>query len=291
MSRPRRAPSQWKPVVVEINSARGVWSRALFYHLTALSVLPAQIGGLGQTTVWLNSDACFSATRLQAEIEEMLPKQVDPMDGDRAALYSLKHVHVFRTQSSEQVIETLKALPQYLFNTFKHHSADRRLGLIVLDSATSFYWQDRVAAEEAYYMHTDKHESQPSRASSIIAQLQKLQQEFRCAIVFSTSYQSRPSQPRGHSRADGTAMPEEPRGVSSWTAFATLNLRVFRSKSARAVGRLAEGLSNMDQPTSKPVLFVEPESDLSHRWSASAKRAVQELDGHGRFQFRPSNDK
>src|SRR4030095_12875097 len=59
----------------------------------------------------------------------------------------LRHVHVFRPQSSQALLATIQSLETYLLDGSDHISGLRPLRAIVLDSATAFYWQDRREAE------------------------------------------------------------------------------------------------------------------------------------------------
>lgn len=62
---------------------------------------------------------------------------------------ALKHVHIFRPQSLDSTVSTLKSLPGYLFDKSKHYSIDRPVAFIAVDSASAFYWQHRADEDDA----------------------------------------------------------------------------------------------------------------------------------------------
>lgn len=62
---------------------------------------------------------------------------------------ALKHIHIYRPQSLRSLIATITALPIYLFDASAHHSSTRRVGVILLDSASAFVWSERAEDEMA----------------------------------------------------------------------------------------------------------------------------------------------
>lgn len=187
--------SRWKPAIIELTSSRPASGKTnLLYYLTALAVLPTNHRGQGTAMVWFDTDGRFSATRLQEVMLGVVSLSItNEDDGESVVLDALTHVHVFRPHSSRQLIETLDYLPFYLLDSTAHSSIRRRLGLLVLDSAAAFYWQDRFEAETARFEHPDAPRDKPSRAAEIITRLKKVQDEFDCAIAYSTSCLLRPS--------------------------------------------------------------------------------------------------
>jgi DNA-repair protein XRCC2 len=57
---------------------------------------------------------------------------------------SMKRIHVFRPTSSVQLAVSLLRLPAY----HTSHLPDDEIGLIVIDSISSFYWPDRFTLEQ-----------------------------------------------------------------------------------------------------------------------------------------------
>lgn len=63
---------------------------------------------------------------------------------------ALQNVHIFRPSSLASLVSTLHSLPSYLLappEKSQHYSGSRAVGLLVIDSASAFFWQERMAAE------------------------------------------------------------------------------------------------------------------------------------------------
>lgn len=59
---------------------------------------------------------------------------------------ALLNLHLFRPSSSAQVAATIMHLPKYHHD--EPHIQHREMGLVVVDSLSSFYWQDRLITEQ-----------------------------------------------------------------------------------------------------------------------------------------------
>lgn len=86
-----------------------------------------------------NSAAATAATAkaaktLQQDVEEIIHT-------------SLQHIHIFRPTSLASLIATIQTLPAYLFDSSAHHSFERQVSLLVVDSVTAFFWQQRMGRE------------------------------------------------------------------------------------------------------------------------------------------------
>lgn len=209
---------------------------SLLYHLSAFSILAKCYGGNEATIVWLDTDGRFSSLRLAQLYARMLQTrsiQSNELDLDAQVRGGLSHVHVFRPQSSAQLIATLKTVPDYLLSRNKHHSQQRPLGLVVLDSVTTFYWADRADAEVTWLSNPGA-AAPPSTTSQIIAQLTEIEQVFGCAVAFTTDASL---QRRNRTRLDSAArtvvdspVPTQNEQVFQdlWTNFANITLNVHR---------------------------------------------------------------
>lgn len=145
----------------------------------------------------------------------------------------LSHVHVFQPQSSAQLLATFNSLPEYLLSRDRHHSQQRQLGLVILDSATAFYWADRADAEVARLSDPGA-TAPPSTAYQTISHLKELEQIFSCTIIFTTDASLRRknrSQPDSDARttADSPLPPQNENVFQDpWTNFATVTLDLHR---------------------------------------------------------------
>ncbi|EXJ88832.1 hypothetical protein A1O3_01896 [Capronia epimyces CBS 606.96] len=271
-----------KPPTIELSSRKsGAGKTNLLYYLCTLAALPQDIGGKSATVVYIDSDARFSATRLMQIMQHHIitarqsttdaanntenttttdlsvPKgttaEVKDRDTDtEIALEALQHIHVFRPQSSSQVVSVLDSLPSYLLDRSRHPSFYRGLSLVVLDSATAFYWQDRFDRDMARLglasPGVDVSSSPgPSPTAEIIERLKAIQHRFECVVAFSTNHpspppvQSYPSRSaRVHARGGNQSQDQIPTtpsaplslapAVTSWTSYATLTLDLSRAQ-------------------------------------------------------------
>ncbi|EXJ94795.1 hypothetical protein A1O1_03193 [Capronia coronata CBS 617.96] len=220
-----------KPATIEISSLKSAAGKtSLLYYLCAVATLPKAVGGKASTVVYIDSDGRFSATRLMqimqhhmvttrtqrqdtndgttgttdiegttttdAQVSEGAITTAKDNDADRdIALEALQHIHVFRPQSSSQVMSVLNSLPDYLLDGSRHSSIYRRLGLVVVDSATAFYWQDRFDRDmwRLDAAAGGGPASQPSpvpTTAQIIDGLKAVQDRFECVVVFSSNRSS-----------------------------------------------------------------------------------------------------
>ncbi|KAI4849324.1 hypothetical protein E4T44_02300 [Aureobasidium sp. EXF-8845] len=58
---------------------------------------------------------------------------------------ALSHIHIFQPSSLSSLIATISSLPTYFLNP-KNGSVEKRLGAIIIDSASTFFWHDKVGA-------------------------------------------------------------------------------------------------------------------------------------------------
>ena len=283
---------QWKPVVLELTSSLPSSGKTnLLYYITARAVLPSRHGGQGTAVVWLDSDGRFSALRLREVVLGVVSSSTAGEDIMESLLpEALTHVHVFRPRTSQQLVQTLDVLPSYLFNAEAHLSISRRLGLLVLDSATAFYWQDRFDSEVARFERPDKPSGKPSQATEIITRLKKLQKEFDCAVTYSTSSAFAAVDKPTPLLASETAAPQEPRSVSPWTAFATLTMilsrmHVPRFRSQMSMEECWRDQGKREEAVERGKFVAEIDRSASETWAASVTEKCRLMEAGGSFIF------
>ncbi|KAJ9654810.1 hypothetical protein H2201_008935 [Coniosporium apollinis] len=200
-----------KPPIVELTSTTpGSGKTHLLYLTTIHAILPVthasiMLHGFSSAVIILDTDNRFNIPRLadilKAHVVACQQAQQKPAleDQDLENLIQgcLKHVHVYRPQSTGSLLATLNAIPTYLFNAGAHHSSHRRLHSIILDSASAFYWPMR-AEEELAKLGRQLHEPSDVDAPNAVLStmttpwtqlsrhLRRLQQMFDCAILFAT---------------------------------------------------------------------------------------------------------
>lgn len=183
--------------------------------------------------IYVDNDGRFSATRLVQIIThhlETLPSTPTAETIRDIAHETLNHIYIFRPQSSTQLLSILDSLPSFLLDRTRHSSIYRPLGLVVLDSATAFHWQDRFDRTVAQLdTPTVADRDQPSKTTEIIARLKALQKRFECAVMFSSTSAAPTQKSMQTPHTDpNVAVPPTPSSLSPWTTYATLTLNLTR---------------------------------------------------------------
>lgn len=203
--------------VLEISSTSSAAGKSqTLYYLVALTVLPHEfegisVGGFGSAAVFLDNDGRFDAERLRVIargiVQDKLVREGEPPSGISvhesigAMLYaSLQHVHVFRPQSSPALLATIQSLDAYLFDLSRHTSVDRPLRAICIDSATAFFWQDKLQDEIARTEDIGRSVAEIEREryqkesfhiadlySDIVTSLKRVQRIFDCNVVYTAN--------------------------------------------------------------------------------------------------------
>lgn len=212
--------------VVEISStSSGAGKTQTLYYLAAVAILPsefngAKLNGRESAVVFIDSDGRFDAERLltvargivHKKLKSQHERAVSPSasategvleysqeDLDALLVASLQHVHVFRPQSSVALLSTLQSLDTYLLDLARHFSSSRPLHAIIIDSASAFFWQDKlhdeVARTEDIGRPYDEIECERRKKKSfylfdmyadLVTELKRLQRRFSCAVVYTT---------------------------------------------------------------------------------------------------------
>lgn len=143
--------------LIEIQGPPASGKTHLLYHLVVTSISPAavldiQIGGWDKAAVIFDTDGSFNMLRLHElllnRLGSFLRTDLSPDDVhlslEDLARAALTKVHVFRPTSSAQLAASLLNLPKYHIE----HLPDDEIGLIAVDSVSSFYWPDRFTVEQ-----------------------------------------------------------------------------------------------------------------------------------------------
>lgn len=221
---PRLKPTDPVLEISSISSASG--KTQLLYYLTALAVLPSSVEGVGlggrdSAVIFIDSDGRFDADRLQIVTAGILRQKLADggisVDAETVLVTSLQHVHVFRPQSSSSLLATLQSLDSYLFDLSRHFSSARPLHAIIIDSASAFFWQDKLRDEvsriedigrPASELERERQQKQSFYLSDLyaelVSELKRLQRRFSCAVIYTSiawggrsvgTQQPRPSDP------------------------------------------------------------------------------------------------
>ncbi|KAL5495189.1 hypothetical protein ACEPAI_652 [Sanghuangporus weigelae] len=160
--------------VLEIQGPAASGKTHLVYRLTMQCILPekvfhskehipseVEIGGWEKSAIVMDTDGRWSAHRLKLllirRLEKVLPSghsELQQLIQDTVA-QSLQRLHVFRIRSSASLAATLFHLPLY----HSQRMIDEEIGLLSIDSISSFYWIDRYYLEQQRQGSSDRKDS------------------------------------------------------------------------------------------------------------------------------------
>jgi hypothetical protein len=239
-----------------ISSGPGAGKTSLMYYIISVAILPATysstpIGGHGSAVVVLDADNRFRIERLvevmamyvSSRLADDGVSQQKNTDGLRDLIHAcLAHVQIFRLQSMQSLLATLRKIPEMLESRTAHRSAHRRLHSIILDSASAFFWQTRAAEENGTSTVTAN-----ETYALLVQELTTLSQRFSCAVVASS-----------WDLGAGQVFTQSLRASlpTSWSGFPTLRLALRRLP----VPRFAVGMS-----------FQEAEAEKEMRWEVLSR--------------------
>ena len=308
--------------VVEITSpSSGDGKTQLLYLIAAVALLPSSfegvpLGGRDTAVVVLDLDGRFDVDRLFDVARGLVEKNLRPGQASEEAAQraqegqgptvsessvaslitaALQHVHIFRPQSSSASLATLRQLDAYLFDTTKHNSAARRLGAILLDSVSAFYYQDRLRDELARTEEIGMSAADIARARDgktsfhlsvlyreIGEELRRLQNLFDCAVFYTTW---------GINRVSGTAVPSfRPHLPPPWPTFPCVRIVVSRDSVRPFAPNASIVEMERDAPIRQSVVRQGKFSAWVDRWgeehwAPSVIAALNRMDGRGGFAF------
>lgn len=279
-----------RPNIVEITSEEpGAGKTHLLYLIIAIAVLPHSLSGVilngnCSAIVIFDTDDRFSVERLVQVVRLHIDQQIkahkedgqetesdpQPAPSDVAISdvisTSLQHIHIFRPQSLASTISSLQYLPTYILDGTKHHSSNRSLHSIIIDSITTFYWPLRASEDNARLESLDRTISAPQirpRTShgtfaQLLHHMRVLSHQFSCSIITTGT------SPSARYMDSDAGFP--------WPALPMLRLRVAR----KAVPKFAPALS-----------IEEAVAEKEDRWKEVQKGrfVVVADDGRGEFEF------
>ncbi|KAL4915832.1 hypothetical protein BDW62DRAFT_212399 [Aspergillus aurantiobrunneus] len=319
--------------VLEISSTSPAAGKSqVLYYLSALAVLPHEFNGISldgfdSTVVFIDTDGRFDAERLRTVARGIVRSKLlaraetsspDPSLDDAfetMLLASMQHVHVFRPQSSSALLATLQSLDTYLLNIPLHVSSNRALQAIYIDSATAFFWQDKLRNEIARTEDIGRSVADIERErrqkesfhladihADLVASLKRLQHVFDCAVIYTTtSFSGKPTErssvPHGSYNPLDTAL-RAPSFRSPlpppWGLFPTLRLVLQREVVRPFPPSVTVHEARRDAPMRQEVVMRGEFLGSVNGWGREdwPQRILEELkrrDG-GQFTFNAGRD-
>jgi hypothetical protein len=233
--------SQQQPVIELSSEQSGAGKTHLLYLTITVAILPqffadVPLDGKGSAVVLLDTERRFSVQRLVEIMQQYITaKNTEAPEVKELITNSLQHLHIFQPHTMESTLATLSSLHDYMINS-SHQSAHRPLHSIVIDSASTFYWQGRAEEDTAQLASLEQNPGGPSPErpnpySTLVQSLRKLSQTFSCAIIATTHvFSFNRSQP-GSSNLRTLPSP--------WASFPTTRLLLTREP----VRKFARGMS------------------------------------------------
>jgi len=111
----------------------------LLYYLLATCILP---GGWNKAAIVFDMDGKFNISRFNQLLVGRLNLSSEAIT--TIVERCLKHLHIFRPTSSDQLLVTLAHLHKY----HAKHFPDIALGMVAIHSVDAFYWPDRFKTEQ-----------------------------------------------------------------------------------------------------------------------------------------------
>jgi DNA-repair protein XRCC2 len=178
--------------VIEIQGPPASGKTHLLYHLIVTCILPSKflstsLGGWGKAAIVFDMDGSFDLYRLRvllvSRIRRLLSDKAEmrsPME--QLGTQALERCHIFCPTSSAQLAATLHWLPAYHIS----HIPSDEIGLIAIDSISSFYWLDRFTVEQMRSVPPHPGQSTTSfipPLRNILTTLEKLSQSHGAVAV------------------------------------------------------------------------------------------------------------
>ena len=171
--------------MIEIQGPPASGKTHLLYYLIMSAILPTEflgspIDGWDKAAVIYDTDGTFDIQRLHQLLVSRVARILPQDSAKHLALAALKRVHVFRPTSSIQLATTLTSFPKYHITSI----LDEDVGLVAVDSVSSFYWPDRFTMEQLNSA-TAQHGTFHTRNSLkyILTALQKIRLSYGAVIV------------------------------------------------------------------------------------------------------------
>ncbi|KAI0684040.1 hypothetical protein BC835DRAFT_1422664 [Cytidiella melzeri] len=141
--------------VIEVQGAPASGKTHLVYQTVISCTLPVHSGpacrkGWGKSAVVFDSDGTFDVSRLKTLLATQISStpygEGEPVNKDELVASCLSRLHVVRPTSSIQLAATILNLANS--HATESQFLDQEVGLVAIDSLSSFYWQDRFTTEQ-----------------------------------------------------------------------------------------------------------------------------------------------
>ncbi|KAI9712232.1 MAG: hypothetical protein M1812_006967 [Candelaria pacifica] len=303
-----------KSAVIEITGRSSCSGKTqLLYYITALSVLPAvfqghALYGKEGAVIVLDTDGRFDVSRLRQVMWHYVRQQqgtryqsANPssdVDVDALLTAALHHIHIFRPQSSASLLATIETLPNYLLSATTHISQNRCLQTLLLDSASAFFWQDRMADDQLEALAANEGTNKGSETKAFVQTWQALvralryvQSTFGCTIIATNWGLFTNTPPQQQQYTSQVTIPSiRPHLPPVWTSFCTLRIVVQREKVRQFVPEMSfmEAVAENDrrlEAVRQAGFSGWVDGWDSEGWSTEIRQRLRTVQGRGSFWF------
>ncbi|KAI5244689.1 hypothetical protein E4T43_03618 [Aureobasidium subglaciale] len=189
---------------------------------------------------------------------------------------TLNHIHIYSPKSLTSLIATLSTLPSYFLSP-SNPSRSRRLGAIILDSASSFYWDDRFASST-----TSTSTPGIGRYPALASVLKRVSITLQAPVLFTTDHLTPTTLETKHKTA--ALKPQLP---SPWPTLPSLHLIITRKQEIARFERDIDAQTAITQTktrdkaavSSAPKFEITVNSHGDEGWMAMTS-------GHGGFSVK-----
>ena len=281
--------------------------KQLLYYVISQSLLPVSIGdvalgGRESAIILFDLGGSISFTRLKKVMikiitsavgETSMPRHVEEMQD--VVHTSFENLHVIRPYSSRSLIDSLKSLQSYIFDTTSHVSANRPIGAIILNDIDAFLWQDRL--EDAEHQAEESNMPQASRYLSsifhdLINELRRLQRDFSCQVIATSSALNTLT----YTRVDSLSVPILQSHLPSvWNSFVTTRLIVQRDTVRKfhygiSAEEAAREAAQRQEVVERSTFSAQLDWSKSDAWREATRAAIKAMAGAADIQFKVTAD-
>lgn len=165
--------------VIEIQGP-SVGKSHLLMHFIMACILPVShldipLHGWDKSAILIDLDHTFDVHRFRHLLENRIKAHISNSDEnlDLFVDLSLRKLHVFRPESSVQFAVTAANIPNY----HASNMPEDEIGLVAVDSLSSFYWQDRFLSEQP-------RDGKPSGVERALHSLEQIRQLHGSVIAY-----------------------------------------------------------------------------------------------------------
>ncbi|KAH7911933.1 hypothetical protein BJ138DRAFT_854500 [Hygrophoropsis aurantiaca] len=180
--------------ILEIQGPAASGKTHLLYHMVMNCITPhthtsINFDGKGMAAVIFDVDSSFSVWRLRQLLHARLCKASPTSSPDEISDLideSLRRLHIFRPTSSTQLATSIVHLPSY-HNAF---IPNEEIGILAVDSISSFYWPDRLTIEHTRNTFPLKNQKGASILTSpfrpVLEAIQQFRSSHNATVVLTT---------------------------------------------------------------------------------------------------------